>query len=96
MGCHFLLQGIFLIEGLNWHFLSLMHCRQILYLLSHLGGALYSNILNIYWLIEAIALGVREIEKLVRDSLYSEISCEIYKHALDYFIRQKIYAMREA
>ena len=51
---------------------------------------------NIYWLIEAIALGVREIEKLLRDSLDSEISCEIYKHAHDYFIRQKIYAMREA
>ena len=51
---------------------------------------------NIYWLIEAIALGVREIEKLVRDSLYSEIFCEIYKHAHGYFIRQNIYAMREA
>ena len=32
VGCHFLLQGIFLIQGLN---LSFLHCRQILYLLSH-------------------------------------------------------------
>ena len=28
VGCHFLLQGIFLTQGLN---LSLLHCRQILY-----------------------------------------------------------------
>ena len=28
VGCHFLLQGIFLIQGLNLH---LLHCRQILY-----------------------------------------------------------------
>ena len=31
--CHFLLQGIFLIQGLN---LGVLHCRQILYRLSHL------------------------------------------------------------
>ena len=29
VGCHFLLQGIFLTQGLNPHFL---HCRRILYL----------------------------------------------------------------
>ena len=32
VGCHFLLQGIFLTQGLN---LSLLQCRQILYSLSH-------------------------------------------------------------
>ena len=32
VGCHALLQGIFLIQGLN---LDLPHCRQILYHLSH-------------------------------------------------------------
>ena len=32
MGCHFLLQGIFLTQGLN---LGLLHCRQTLYCLSH-------------------------------------------------------------
>ena len=32
VGCHFLLQGIFPIQGLN---LGLLHCRQILYCLSH-------------------------------------------------------------
>ena len=31
-GCHFLLQGIFLTQGLNP---SLLHCRQILYHLNH-------------------------------------------------------------
>ena len=35
VGCHFLLQGIFLIQESN---LSLLHCRQILYHLSHQGS----------------------------------------------------------
>ena len=34
MGCHFLLQGIFLTQGLNP---GLLHCRQILYHLSQQG-----------------------------------------------------------
>ena len=29
--CHFLLQGIFLTQGLNLGLLCLLHCRQILY-----------------------------------------------------------------
>ena len=35
VGCNSILQGIFLTQGLN---LSLLHCRQILYLLSHQGS----------------------------------------------------------
>ena len=35
MGCHFLLWGIFPTQGLN---LGLLHCRQILYHLSHQGS----------------------------------------------------------
>ena len=35
VGCHFLLQGIFLTQGSN---LGLPHCRQTLYLLSHQGS----------------------------------------------------------
>ena len=35
VGCHFLLQGIFLTQGLNP---SLPHCRQTLYPLSHQGS----------------------------------------------------------
>ena len=34
VGCYFLLQGIFLIQGLNP---GLPHCRQMLYRLSHQG-----------------------------------------------------------
>ena len=37
VGCHFLLQGIFPIQGSN---LGLPHCRQILYQLSHQGNPL--------------------------------------------------------
>ena len=35
VGCHFLLQGIFLTQGLN---LGVPHCRQMLYCLSHQGS----------------------------------------------------------
>ena len=37
VGCHSLLQGIFSIQGSN---LRLLHCRQILYSLSHEGSLL--------------------------------------------------------
>ena len=40
MSCHFLLQGIFLTQGLN---LGLLHCRWILYQLNHQGS------LHNYW-----------------------------------------------
>jgi len=44
VGCHTLLQGIFPTEGLNP---GLLHCRQILYYLSHQGSpALPSTIIN--------------------------------------------------
>ena len=35
VGCHFLFQGIFPTQELNPHPLGLLHCRQVLYLLSH-------------------------------------------------------------
>ena len=38
MGCHFLLQGIFLTQGSNPR---LLHCRQILYNPSHRGSPSY-------------------------------------------------------
>ena len=40
MGCHFLLQGIFLTQGLNR---GLLHCRQTLYHLSHKGSSYLSG-----------------------------------------------------
>ena len=36
--CHLLLQGIFPTQGSNSQLLCLLHCRQILYPLSHLGS----------------------------------------------------------
>ena len=38
VGCHFLLQGIFPTQGLNPHLLCLLHCKWILYPLSHQGS----------------------------------------------------------
>ena len=38
MGCHFLLQGIFLTLGLNLHLLCLLHWQGVLYQVYHLGG----------------------------------------------------------
>ena len=37
VSCHFLLQCICLIQRSNWHLLCLLHCRQVLYPLIHLG-----------------------------------------------------------
>ena len=44
VGCHFLLQGIFPTQGLNT---CLLHCRQVLYHLSHQGSLLLKDILSI-------------------------------------------------
>ena len=41
VGCHFLLLGIFPTQGLNP---GLLHCRQILYCLSHLGIQVAKNL----------------------------------------------------
>ena len=38
LGCPALLQEIFSTQGLNLHLLCLLHCRQILYPLNHLGN----------------------------------------------------------
>ena len=40
VGCHALLQGIFLTQGSNLWLLRLLHCRQILYPPSHLGSSI--------------------------------------------------------
>ena len=50
VGCHFLLQGIFPIQGLNLHLLCLLHGQVDSLLLSHLGSPLshllYGNLLQ--------------------------------------------------
>ena len=38
VGFHALLQGVFSTQGSNPHLLCLLHCRRILYLLSHQGS----------------------------------------------------------
>ena len=38
VGCHVILQGIFLISGLNLRLLCLLHCRQVLYHWHQLGS----------------------------------------------------------
>ena len=45
VGCHFLLQGFFLIKELS---LGLLHCRQILYWLSCEGSPIYALEYDIY------------------------------------------------
>ena len=51
VGCHALLQGIFLTQGSNSHLLCLLYCRWILYPLSHWGSPIYSH-LNLSVLLE--------------------------------------------
>ena len=45
MGCHFLLQGIFPTQDLN---LGLMHCRWIIYHLSHQGQSVMNSIMTLF------------------------------------------------
>ena len=45
VGCHFLLQRIFLTQGLNP---GLPHCRQTLYCLSHQGSLRHTGLIYIY------------------------------------------------
>ena len=45
VGCPALPQGIFPIQGSNLHLLCLLHCRQILYPLNHLGSPTNLNFL---------------------------------------------------
>ena len=52
--CHLLLQGIFQTQGLN---LGLLHCRQILYQLSHQGMNCQSRFDAGYRILRAGALG---------------------------------------
>ena len=56
VGCHFLLQGIFPTQGSNPCLLCLLHCREILYPLSHLGSPPRA-MLNKYLLNEIVSPG---------------------------------------
>jgi len=52
MGCHSLLQGIFLTQGSN---LGILHCRQFLYSLSHQGSLKE----ELYWMLMELHLYVK-------------------------------------
>ena len=66
MGCHFLLQGIFPIQGLNS---GLLRCRQILYHLSYQGSPIIltnnNKIANTVWLVPY----AKQCDQSVRDLL---------------------------
>ena len=67
VGCHFLLQGIFLTQGSN---LGLLHCRQILYHLNH-QGSLMGALRVFKWLIiiTILYLWSQKITALMKDML---------------------------
>ena len=65
MGCHFLLQGIFPTQGLNWSLLNLLHWQGESLPLSHLG----SQDLGFIHKVEVgnwLKLYIRNIEKKMR------------------------------
>ena len=65
MGCHALLKGDFLTQGSNVH---LLHCRQILYLLSHQGRPLtFLNFIANY-------TGLSDISESLGSPSFSEFS----------------------
>ena len=63
VGCHFLVQGIFPIQGLN---LGFLHCRQILYLLSH-QGKLQVSIREVGF---ACAAAAKQVTSVVSNSVW--------------------------
>ena len=62
VGCHFLLQGIFLTQGLNP---GLPHCRQMLYRLSHQGRFLRYCV-NFLLLLYQIITNLTQIVKVLK------------------------------
>ena len=89
MGCHFLLQGIFPTQGSNP---GLLHCRQTLYRLSHLGSPVYTigilYVYSIYHLSFNCLMVIHQIDGIVyvtNISNYIQLF-EITKNALVSFI----------
>ena len=61
VGCHFFLQGIFMNQGSNW---GLLHCRQILYRLSHRDALLLREGVSTLRKRGFLAMGVRASVRL--------------------------------
>ena len=74
VGCHSLLQGIFLTQGSNP---GLLHCRHILYRLSHQGSPTLAEVLGkAVWSTEqmAAAVVVSAIHQALQKSLGSSLT----------------------
>ena len=72
MGCRALLKGIFLTQGLNPCLLCLLHCRQILYQLSHQGSGLSISIAEFRQSREKVVacdLSIRQAQFILDDEI---------------------------
>ena len=72
VGCHFLLQGIYLTQGSN---LGLLHCRQTLYHLSHQGSPTYTGE-GLCILLTIVSPQPRRVNYIGTQSIFSE--CNIH------------------
>ena len=75
VGCHSLLQQIFLIKGSN---LGLLHCRQILYHLSHQGSPMFIEMFIIFNIFHFFLKVWWHFPSIWRNSL--SISCSIWSN----------------
>ena len=71
VGCHSLLQGIFLTQGLH---MGLLHCRQILYYLNHQGSPLEIINNSVYLVVIAATKGCCEYEVKYCQQLAQQLS----------------------
>ena len=67
VGCHALLQGIFLVQGLNT---SLLHCRQVLYHLSHQTCLGYHKIVHLHFKIAFLSLLISVLPSVLSHEFY--------------------------
>ena len=84
VGCHFLLQRIFLTQGSNP---GLLHCRQTLYPLSHQGRQKWSNrqtsigkmlmIVEVQWELKTLVI-ILSKKKKKKGKLYNYVPCNLY------------------
>ena len=100
VGCHFLLQGIFLTQGLNPCLLCLLNCRQILSLLNH-HGSTHSSLLpcsyllifflNFCWHIVALQCCVSSAVQLCRGYVLDFLFFLFNQSKFMIFIRRECY-----
>ena len=74
MGCHFLLQGIFLTQGSN---LGLPHCGQMLYCLSHQGIPCLNKYLLLNIMLSYTLMSIYDIRLLCPPGAHSTQQMEL-------------------